>query len=158
MVNVHRALLLALAVGATMALPVAGGSAATSSSYRFVGGAPITYTSNSQFVVIWRFNKAAPRGSNGSLRTAANISGVGYTGTPPGDPNAGYGATTLSKSHNCYQQVIPAQGVLKNATIGANHTVTAYVWSNTVQAKSPLKKGNTTSASTATSMAKALGC
>ncbi len=153
-----RRLIAVLAVAGLLATLAATGQAATSSSYRFVGGSPITYTSNNQFVVIWRFNKAAPRGSNGSIKSGANISGVGYTGTPSSDPDIGYGALTLNKSKNCYQQTIPAQGVLKNATVGAAHTVTVYVWSNTVKAKSTLKKGNTTSGSTAKSMAKSLGC
>jgi hypothetical protein len=141
------------------ALGLAGAAgAATSSGYRFVGGSPITYTSNSQFVVIWRFNKAAPRGSNGSLRTAANLNGVGYTGTPSGDPNAGYGASTLNKSRNCYQQIIQARGAIRSTKVGSTVTMTAYVWSNTVKAKIKVKKGNTTSAATAKSMAKSLGC
>jgi hypothetical protein len=147
-----------LVAGALLALGATIAHAATSSSYKFVGGAPITYTGSGQVVVIWRFNKAAPRGSNGALHTAANVSGVGYTGTPSGDPGAGYGAVTLNKSRYCYDQVIPARGALKDATVGAAHTVTAYVNANTVKAKSVLKKGNTTSASTITSMGKALGC
>lgn len=153
-----RRLIVLLTVAGFLVASAATGQAATSSSYRFVGGSPITYTSNSQFVVIWRFNKAVPRGSNGSIKSGANISGVGYTGTPSSDPDIGYGALTLNKGKYCYQQTIPAQGALKNATVGASHTVTVYVWSNTVKAKSTLKKGNTTSSSTATSMAKSLGC
>jgi hypothetical protein len=153
-----RRLSLLVVAAAVVALSGAAADATTSSSYRFVGGSPITYTSSNQFVVIWRFNKAAPRGANGSLRTAANLNGVGYTGTPSNDPNAGYGATTLDKRHNCYQQTIAARGAIRNTKVGSTVTMTAYVWSHTVKAKIKVKKGSTTTASTAQSMAKSLGC
>jgi hypothetical protein len=154
-----RRVLIAVVALCVIAAFAATGQAATSSSYKFVGGPPITYTSNNQVMVIWRYNKAAPRGgSNNALHTAANVSGVGYTGTKSGDSSAGYGASTLNKSKYCYQQIIQMTGALKNAKVGAAHTVTTYVNSNTVAAKSTLQKGDTTNASLAQSKAKSLGC